>query len=63
MLIRFLQRDAPYEAGQEVDEPEASADKLIHNGVAVGVVPEGGALIRTHAGEGVMVQPRRKGKK
>jgi len=35
--VRFLVRDAPFEAGQEVVFPRATADRLITSGVAVDV--------------------------
>jgi len=35
--VRFLVRDAPFEAGQEVVFPRATADRLITSGVAEAV--------------------------
>lgn len=40
VTVRFLVRDAPFEAGQEVVFPRATADRLITAGVAVAVLEE-----------------------
>lgn len=34
MLIRFLQRDAPWNAGEEVEFEDGCADKLLRHKVA-----------------------------
>jgi len=39
VLIRFLQRDAPWEAGQEVELEAKAAEKLVRHGVAEFVEP------------------------